>query len=275
MRNVNLLTVITLIILVSCEKQRPTLPPSPMPVTVKKILLKDITIPNLPSPYYQFEYGADSAVVKASFASGLNSYDVVYNGNRIVEMRSNNIVNHDTLRYDYDNTGKVATIKFISGSTGVIFRHAFFTYTGQQLQKIEWDHKDANTGFVVDRSLSFVYLSDGNIKEIREHRPAMSGQPEADYTTQFEQYDDKVNIDDFSLLHDSFHDHLFLVKGLKLQKNNPRKEIRTGNGVNYTANYTYTYNSDGAPLTKLGDVLFTQGPEAGQRFQTRSDYNYY
>jgi hypothetical protein len=260
------------VLLVSCKKENTTPPDSPNPV--KKILLKDITIPHLPSPYYHFEYRTDSTVAKASFASGLNMYDVVYNGSMISEIRSNTFVNHDTLRYTYDNQGKVALIKFINDAD-VTYRLVFFTYNGQQLTGIEWDRKEGNVGYIIDRTLTLNYFTDGNVKEIKEHRPAIDGQPEANYVTQFDQYDDKMNVDDFTLWHDGFHDHLFLLPGMQIQKNNPRKEVRTGDGVNYTADYTYTYTNENTPLTKTGDVLFTQGSETGQRFQTNSSYSYY
>jgi len=260
-------------IMTSCKKENVTETNTP-PASVKRVLLKDITIPHLPSPYYHFEYGPDSAAVKASFGSGFTMYDVFYNGKNISEMRNNIIVNHDTLRYLYDNTGKIALIKFINDA-GVTYRHVTFNYNGQQVKEIEWDRKEGNIGFLIDRTLSFSYFADGNAKQITEHRPAINGQPETTYMTQFDQYDDKINVDDFSLLHDGIHDHLFLLSGVRIQKNNPRKEVRTGDGVNYTVNYTYTYTNDNAPLTKKGDLLFTNGSDAGKSFQTTSNYTYY
>src|SRR5215475_8477145 len=101
--------VMVTLAMVSCQKETITIPSVP-PAPTQKILLKDITIPHLPSPYYHFEYNADSTVANASFDSGLTMYDVVYNGNRIGEMRNNIIVNHDTLRYVYDNMGRIQLI---------------------------------------------------------------------------------------------------------------------------------------------------------------------
>ncbi len=260
-----------MIVLVSCRKEHETYPP---PDPVKKLLLKDITIPNLPSPYYHFDYNTDSTVAKVSFASNYTMYDVFYNGNRISEMRNNIIVNHDTLRYLYDDTGRVTTIKFINDA-GITYRLAFFGYNGQQLKEIEWDLRVGEIGYIIDRTLSFTYFTDGNVKEIKEHRPAIDGQTEATYVTQYDQYDDKINVDDFMLLHDGIHDHLFLPSGFRIQKNNPRKEIRTGDGVNYTVDYTYTYNDDHAPVTKTGELIFTNGSQAGQVFQVNTNYTYY
>ncbi|HEX4850803.1 MAG TPA: hypothetical protein VFV08_08360, partial [Puia sp.] len=119
------------------------------------------------------------------------------------------------------------------------------------------------------------YFPDGNVKEIREHRPATDSQTEVTFITSYSQYDDKINVDDFSLLQDGFHDNIFLLSGVHIQKNNPLKEVRTGDGVNYTIDYTYTNRNDGAPLTKIGDFVYTNGSQAGQHFQVSTIYSYY
>jgi hypothetical protein len=271
---IHLTIIIAAAILFSCKKERMPIPTVPQVTQVKKILLKDITIPNLPSPYYHFEYRADSTVAKASFASDFTRYDVFYTGNRITEMRSNILVNHDTLRYLYDDMGKIAMIRFINDA-GVSYRHVFFNYQGQQVKEITWDHKEGNIGFLIDRTMTLTYFPDGNVKEITDRRPATGGAPETTVVTQFDLYDDKVNVDDFELLHDSFHDHLFLLSNLRIQKNNPRREVLLASGFNYIAAYTYNYNSDGTPVTKTGDVLFTKGPQDGQVFHTHVNYSYY
>jgi hypothetical protein len=242
---------------------------------VKHILLKDITIPNLPSPYYHFEYNADSLVTSANFASGFTIYDVLYNGNKIREMRNNIFVNHDTLRYVYDDAGKLVMIKFIN-EANVVYRHVFFAYVGNQIKEIEWDRKEGNVGFLIDRTLSFTFHPDGNVKTITEHRPATTGVPDYISIRTLEQYDDKINVDDFGLIHDGIHDHLFLLQGFRLQKNNPKKEKLSVNGTDlYTIDYTYTYNNDQTPSNKSGDFLYLSGQQAGQRFHTNSFYTYY
>ncbi|HVU59097.1 MAG TPA: hypothetical protein VHD83_28740 [Puia sp.] len=263
------------LIFVSCRKN----PPTPTPATPgKKILLKDITIPHLPSPYYHFEYNADSSVAKVDFDSGLTMYDVFYNGSKISEMRNNIIVNHDTLRYMYDNAGKLFLIKFIK-ETNVTYRHVFFTYDGDQVKEIDWDHAEGNVGYLIDRVMKFTYYPDGNVKTIADRRPAHDIVPESNSTTLFEQYDDKINVDDLDLTHDGIHDHLFLFQGFRLQRNNARKETFSGssadNVVGYTVNYNYTYNSDGTPSGKAGTLLYTAGTQAGQQFQVSTSYSYY
>ena len=269
------LVILSLAVLYSCKKEHRPLTVVQTELPAKHILLKDITIPNLPSPYYHFEYNSDSLVTKADFASGFSIYDVLYKGNKIGEMRNNIIVNHDTLRYVYDDAGKLVLIKFIDAAN-VLYRHVFFAYEGNQIKEIEWDHKEGNVGFLIDRTLSFSFYPDGNVKTITEHRPAISGSPESLSVKTFEQYDDKINVDDFSLIHDTYHDHLFLLQGFRLQKNNPGKEKLSVNGTDlYTIDYTYTYNADKTPSNKAGDFLYLSGQYAGQRFRTNSFYSYY
>jgi hypothetical protein len=275
MRYSYLLLTLNIVLLFSCKKEHRPRPVETPPATARHILLKDITIPNLPSPYYHFEYNADSLVTKADFASGFSIYDVLYDGSGIGEMRNNIVVNHDTLRYRYDNAGKLVMIGFINASN-VMYRHVFFAYNGDQIKEIQWDIKEGNVGFLIDRTLNFSFYADGNVKTIAEHRPPVTGTDDYTSVKTFEQYDDKINVDDFSLVHDSFHDHLFLLQGFRLQKNNPKKETLSVNGTNlYTVDYTYTYNSDSTPSHKAGDFVYLSGTSAGQRFQTNSFYSYY
>jgi hypothetical protein len=264
-----------LALLLSCKKQQMPVPVQLPDAAVKHILLKDLTIPRLPSPYYHFEYNKDSLVTKADFASEFTRYDVLYSGNKISEMRNNIIVNHDTLRYQYDNAGKPVVINFISEGN-VIYRHAIFTYTGDQIKEIKWDRRLADGSFFTDRTLAFTFYGDGNVRTITEHRPPADGVPDYTSIKTFDQYDDKINVDDFSLIHDGIHDHLFLLQGFRLQKNNPKKEMLSVNGTNlYTIDYTYTYNNDSTPSNKAGDFLYLSGQYTGQRFQTNSFYTYY
>lgn len=273
MRSLHLLLMMTVVLLFSCKKEHS---PGPVdPVVSKRILLKDITIPNLPSPYYHFEYSADSLATKASFASDYTRYDVLYSGGRISEMRNNILINHDTLRYTYDNTGKVTMIKFINTSNAV-YRLVFFSYANNLIKEIEWEQQVPNVGYIIDRTLNFTFFPDGNVQTITEHRPPVNGTPDYFSVKTFDQYDDKINVDDFSLIHDGIHDHLFIPQGFRLQKNNPRKEKLSVNGTDlYTIDYTYTYNSDNTPSNKAGDFLYLSGQYSGQRFQTNSFYSYY
>ena len=263
--------VFGMIVCSSCDKDDDVIP-QPPPQNPPAVLLKEITIPNLPSPYYHFEYTDSGMIDKALYASGLRSYDVIYSGTKIAEMKSTHIINKDRLKYVYDNGGKIAVIEY-NNEDGTVYKRAFLAFQGNQLQNMEWERKE-NAGFAVERTLSFVYQSDGNVLEMTDHRHPVSGQDEATYVSRYEQYDTKLNVDGFSLVHEN-NDHLLLLPGVVFQKNNPSKLIFTGTGANYTIDYTYTYNDKNAPLTKLGDAVFTAGPNTGQKFKTSESFSYY
>ena len=279
MRYRYLLFLVVTIVLFSCKKEKEVIYPStPLPPSTPRapsLLLQDIVIDRLPSPYYHFEYDTAGKISFVSFASGLYMYDVIYNGDTIREMRNNALGNQDRLQYEYDSEGRVSAINYVN-STGTVSTKVHFAYAGQKLIKLERERK-VGSGFTVDKTLSMSYYTDGNLMEIAFHNPAtqFSGQIEFNWAVRFEQYDDKINTDGFDLLHSDFLDHLVLLPGVQLQKNNPRKEIRTGDGDDYTVDYAYTYNDRNAPLTKTGEFIYASGPNAGQRFQTRSVFTYY
>jgi hypothetical protein len=257
--------------LASCSGDTSMTAPPPPATTV---LLKDIVIPRLPSPYYHFEYDAQGKVSSVSFASGLTTYAAAYAGDRIAELRNNTVANHDRLVYVYDDAGRVAAIKE-TDENGIVFIALFFTYDGDKLTGLERDVR-VTGGFIIDKTMSFSYSADGNLFELTEHRPAIDGlQSETTVKDRFEQYDSGINVDAFSLLHDDFFDHLVLLPGVTLQKSNPRRVTRTGDADNYTIDYAYTYDTRNRPLRTTGDLTFVTGPNAGQHFQVGSAFSYY
>ncbi|HEX2607443.1 MAG TPA: hypothetical protein VHK91_08690 [Flavisolibacter sp.] len=264
---------IATLLLFSCKKDRQPEPEN-VPIT-KPILLKDITLPGLPCPFYHFEYNRDSLAITADFASGFTNYTILYSGRRIQEMRNTAFSVNDTLRYNYDGTGKLTNIGFIN-RFNIRYRQVIFTYSGSQPEAIRWEQKSVSGDYITDRTLQFTFYADGNLKTITEHRPSIGGSTDYTSVRTFEGYDDKINVDDFTLTHDGFHDHLFLLQGFRLQKNNARKELLIANGDSlYTLDYTYTYNLDKTPIAKEGTLEYLSGPNKGQRFPTSTYYTYY
>ena len=232
-------------------------------------------IPNLPSPFYHFEYDATGRVSGASYASDLFVYDVTYESGRIKEMKTNIFLNNDRLQYFYDDAGRVGAINY-TDSNGRVFTRVGFSYDGQKLIELERQRRIDGVGFIIDKTMSFSYYADGNLMEITEHRPPVDGQQDATTTVdRFEQYDDKINVDGFSLIHDDFFDHLVLLPGVQLQKGNPGRQTHTGDGASFDVSYRYEYDDRNRPLAKRGDLTFLNGPNAGQRFQTSSMFSYY
>lgn len=247
----------------------PTAPGPPPPATQ----LKEILVPNLPSPYYHFEYDATGRIRLASFASGFFVYDVAYANGRIAQMTNNALGNTDRLVYSYDPAGRVDEVSYVRPD-GQLGGRVSLSYAGQQLTSIAWTRR-LGSDLVPSKTMSFSYYPDGNLLEIVEHRPAIEGlQDETTRIDRFEQYDDGINVDAFSLIHNDFFDHLFLLPAVRLQKGNPGRETLTGDGENYSVDYVYTYDADRRPLTKTGALVITNGTDAGRQFQTQSVFTY-
>ena len=279
MRHRYLLLFLAVTIMFSCKKEKQTidqpssLPPSPMPLPSFTLRIKDVVIAHLPSPFYHFEYNAAGNVSFVSYASDFSRYDISYNGDKISEMRNNILVNKDRLQYFYDNAGRVNAVTY-ADSTGQVYTRINLTYDGSKLIKMQRERK-IGSDFLVNKTITMFYYADGNLLNLTVHYPAIAGQNESTYTDWYEQYDNKINAEGFSLLHDEFFDHLVFLPGVQLQKNNPGNITRTGDGNNYKVDYTYTYNDRSAPLTKSGDFVYTSGSAKGQRFQLSSTYSYY
>jgi hypothetical protein len=273
MRNKNLVLLLIAVIAFSCKKHKETIVNQPPVTNEPPVLLKDIVIPNLPSPFYHFEYNESGKPIFASYASGLTMYNIVYSGNRISELKNNIIVNKDRLQYSYDDAGRVTTIMY-ADSLGVAYKKIVLEYEGQKLTTLT-RLRILATGLLLEKTMVFTYLPDGNLSEIIEDRPPLNGQPGTTTGDRFEQYDNKINTDGFSLLHGEFFDHLVFLPGVQLQKNNPGKVSHFGSGDNYQVTYTYTYNDRKAPLTKSGTGTWQTGPNTGQTFPTTSIFTYY
>ena len=232
-------------------------------------------VPSLPSPYYHFEYDAAGRISTLSFASSFFTYDVRYDDKgRISEMRNITLATGTRLVYAYDDASRVAGVRYVD-SNGVTFTVVVFSYEGQKLAGIERDRR-VEGGFIIDKTVSLSYYADGNLRELTEHRPAIEGQQDETTTVdRFEQYDDKINVDGFSLIHDEFFDHKVLLPGVQLQKGNPARQTHTGDGVNYTVDFSYTYDDRNRPLMKAGALTFLNGADAGKTFATSSVFSYF
>jgi hypothetical protein len=272
MKTKHILLVSIVLAALSCRKGNEPKPiPPPAPGVIR---LKDVNIAHLPNPYYHFVYDNAGLITAASYSDSMAFYDVFYNANKkISRMQNKSFGNRDVLNYQYDN-GDVSVIT-ITNEAGVIYAHGFFDYNyTHQLINVEWEVK-AEGGFLIERTLDLSYTADGNVKDIVTHIHAMDGQPAVTFTTTYSNYDDKKNVDGFSLLHpDQFH-HLYLLPGVKLQLNNHRREVRTGDVSNYTVDYTYTYDSKGRPTIQNGDFQWTSGSDAGKHTPLHTGYSYY
>ncbi len=237
------------------------------------VLLKDVEVAHLPSPYYHFEYEPGGRITRVSFASDFLIYDVLYQDGRIAELRNNTAGNMDRLQYVYDAAGRVEAVNYVD-PTGTIFVKVRLTYDGDKLSRLDRE-RNLEAGFTIEKTLSFSYYDDGNLEEIVDHRPAINGQEATTTVDRFEQYDDNINVDAFGLIHNDFFDHVVLLPNVQLQKGNPAREILTGVSTNFRFDYTYTYDEHKRPLTKGGTATILTGPDAGRTFPLSTIFSYH
>lgn len=281
MRYKFLVIILSAIVFFSCKKERvnietPSPPDTPTEEPpVAPVFLKDIVIDNLPAPYYHVEYDATGKSSVVSFAGRFHSYNVEYIDDKINSLKNTGASNSDQVRYFYDNNGRVILMTF-EDFTGTIYIKVHLTYNDRKLVKLERERK-LGAEFIFNKVLKMSYYADGNLKDLDYFFPAtpINGQVEQRYADHFEQYDNKINVDGFDLLHSEFFDHLILLPGVVLQKNNPAKITRTGDGDNSETRYVYNYNDKNLPLSKTGEVKFQSGTNAGQVFTVGSVFTYY
>ena len=271
-------------VLLSCKKEKgttipvttpPIVAPPANPPAAPPVMLKEIVVPNLPSPYYHFEYDLSGTVKLASFASDFKRYDINYENGKIGSL-VNNIAPgvQEVVKYAYDNLGRVKFVIY-TDVTGVDNVQVTFTYDGNKLVGLERQRLSGQQ-FFVNKVMTFSYYDDGNLKELVDHRPAITNiQTESTTSDRFEQYDNKINVDGFSLIHNDFFDQLVLLPGVQLQKNNPGKVTHTGDGDNFKFEYSYTYNDKNLPITRSDVITILNGANAGQVFQSGATYSYY
>ena len=261
-----------IVTIVACHKENGNT--SGQPPVSNKLKLKDVNERNLPSPYYHFEYDDSGNISHADYSAGLRKYKVNYEGANIVSLENTtDFTNNIALEYVYIN-GELVAVK-VKDRNGVTIRHCVLSFSpSKQLQQMDWDVKEGDVGYALEQTLTFSYYPDGNIKEITTHDYPVGSQTEATYTDRFENYDNHVNADGFSLLHTNPHE-LFLLPGIAIQVNNPGRNIHTGDGINYQVEYTYTYDAKERPVVKTGDLVVTNGTDAGRHFEIQSTFSYY
>ena len=245
-------------------------PPPPPP---GHLLLKDVVVSNLPSPFYHFDYDEAGTITGASFASGLRSYVASYGGGKLREMRNIVPATDERLVYSYDDAGRVGAVHYVDAN-GSTFTVVIYTYEGARLTGVERQRRLGGP-IVTDKRVALFYDADENLEQLIVYRPYIAGvQDETTTIDTFGQYDAGINVDGFGLLHDDFFDHFVVLPGVRLQKSNPRRQTRTGDGQTFTIDYGYDYAA-GRPLGKHGDLTITNGADAGKHVQVSSTYTYY
>ena len=260
-----------LILAVSCKKHGADSQP---PVTdARSILLKEVTVSSLPSPYFQFAYDNAGFITHIDFASQLFSWQVQYKNNRVIRLINTNF-NKDTLEYTYVNN-RVAIIRHTSSQNGQLLSQYDFTYdnTGLLQQMRWWAFPQPGSDSVLSRKVNLVYYATGNLQEYDDYNLDTANTLVLTSTSKFTNYDEGVNVDDFYLLKNFFDDFLFLPQ-VKLQKNNPAHETIQTPNTDYAIDYTYKYNTNKLPFEKDYIISITRGTNTGQQYAEKDQFTY-
>lgn len=277
-----ILLLVAILCLAACRKDKCPDEPSPGPVIPKPIndipvvKLRTMSVDKLPSPWYEFSYDQEGYITKLTHSSGLIFYDIDYLNDRVRTLHANRgvtgNVNKDILRYTYSDSLAVSIT--VTDINKHIYRKALLTYTPQnRLQRLTWQVDTGNNVLVDEQTLTFSYYPDGNLRTIDFHHLPVAPFMETRYTDHFEKYDNKENADGFALLHTPLH-HPVLLPSVRLQRNNPGRYYRTGQGATFDARYTYTYDAAGRPLLKTGPVTFKETNGTNGQYQSIINFTY-
>jgi hypothetical protein len=236
----------------------------------RTVLLKDMDVEHLPSPYFHFEYDALHYVNKISFASEFFVYSVEYEHNRVKTIHSQ--PNGNTLVYVYNN-GQVSDINEFSGRTGTIAFTYHFTYDAnhQLVQAFWYKYLDSGEASPFKRA-DLAYLADGNLASLDLYYAITPGQLSWSSKEEFSDYDSNTNVEDITLLKDFFDAYLFLPQ-VKLQRNNPMKEHIISDVNEYEISNAFDYQN-GLPITKTSLVNQTKGGNGQGPIQGVTHFSY-
>lgn len=257
----------------ACKKyDGPPKPPPPEEPQTKVGKLKEKIVQNLPNPFYHFDYTDKGVVTGINFASGFYIYQLSYANNRLAKMV--NAFNGNAMMYNYIN-GKVTSIRDIRPDGIVLWNYSFEYSADSKLKEVRWYSMIlAGADSVLLRKVTLEYHADGNLASFEDYRDATGqGQLEWMQKISYSNYDQEQNVDDFSILKD-FFDNLLYLPGVRLQKNNARKELIKGTQNDYDITNTWQYQN-GKPVLKMANVVQTRGNQVGDLGNFSTNYSYY
>lgn len=256
---------------ISCKKDDVPSNPSPgSPLDDRRsVLIKDIVAEKLPNPYYNFKYDMANYVTEVSFASGLSVYKVEYKNKRVKKLK--NIKNGHNILYTYTGN-RVTKIDEYNLASLHIYSYELSYNASGRLAQITWKEFFDDPAGIVIKKIALSYYADGNLSKLETYL-VESGVLTLSSTRKYREYDNKTNVDDFYVMMDFFDTFLFLPQ-VKLQSNNPGKELIVGGANEFDITYTYEFENN-LPVRKITDIEQTKGDNAGQKGHFTNQFTYY
>jgi hypothetical protein len=272
------LVVLLLTVSIGCKKYNDPLPqeqpPLPLPDDdVRTVLLKDINAQSLPGPYYHFTYDSLHYVKQISFASDFAVYEVKYENKRVVMMT--NSVNDNVFIYHYTNN-LVTEINEFSGITvNKLYSYRLSYNSSNQLSQVNWVFFSGNGAKDTVKKEVLTYLPTGNLAAIDHYYSTSPGQPlEWLSRDEFSDYDNRINVDDFSVLKKDFFSAYLFLPGVRLQKNNPGRQHIVAGGNEFDIRYSYQYQN-GLPVSKTATITEKIGTVIQEPKTVTTQFSYY
>ncbi len=269
-----MVAVLFLLAATGCKKEQINAEPIPGQETPGKNagLLEQIIQEKIPSPAYHFFYGRNEKINRIELSSGLFTYDVLYDGNRVSRME--NKKSQSGLKYIYQNE-QVSCIQKYKGENETVASAYYLNYIfDSRLKHINYFvYNHGNTDSTLSRTFTFHYHSDGNLAGMEEKRLSDNGSLIQVKEILYGEYDEGKNMEGAGLLRE-FSDDLLFLPDLSMQKNNPAIVKITTGLQKFSIRNHFQYQGK-HPALKISKMTQTAGEGMGNTVTFTVRYTYY
>lgn len=254
------LLVATTLFTTACEKDPVKKPDEPQQTQ------KLIKVSEDADNYSTFEYNANGQLSKMKQASKEGDeteiMEITYTYNDQKKVTGLSMAGLVNLKYIYTNN-KITKVEWYSNN--IMGAYDVITYNGEKITKIEKYFRGANATFDLDSKSECSYFDNGNIKEIKNFILLDDEQMKHAGTRQFEQYDNKKS--PFKSFGEA-NIGLFL-EFLSVNNITRLKSLHANGTIEQDTEITYTYNTEGYPLTST-----SKSTEGGVVTNSTSTFTY-
>jgi hypothetical protein len=239
----------------------------------RKILVKEVEVSALPSPFFHFEYDAQNFVTAIHFANDIKTYHPIYQNKRVIRVNKINTsgFNDGYMLYTYNNQNVIAIDEYNKHSQKFL-KHELSYNNARQLTQIIWKNY-TSTSENLYKKIDFDYWEDGNLKNASTY---LNNGTELEfmYKDSYSQYDNKECVDDF-YLYKQFMESVIFLPQVKLQKNNAHRLETTTPAYTNRVDWQFDFSGN-LPIKKTGSMYQIAGPNVGNTPATfYTTFSYY
>lgn len=257
-------------LLQGCKKDAPNIP-QPRPVELddaRSILLQSVIEQGM-APQYKFVYDSAQYVTQINYSDGFSIYTVEHENKRVKKLT--NTFFHSYLLYQYSNGLLTRLDEYDATHHKIQDYQLLYNIAGKLIEVIRKQYNDGLEGILYKKE-KLTYAADGNLASIEQYR-LINDTIKLFQTIHYSQYDTQINVDDFYKLHGFWETFLYLPQ-VKLQANNPGKELIVNEANSFEITYTYQFINQ-LPIKKTGVMKQLSGTGSGQVFTFTNNFTYY